>query len=89
MVLNVKKLQAAGVSVRIFERNGKGMTTQLDNLRDPFIEVFFEHGRALPPEVVEVIRDMVPTEYGDPVIDGLHNRIHAIQIMEAIERTGK
>jgi hypothetical protein len=89
VVINVEKLKKAGVSVRIFERNGKKVDTEVKHLQDVFIEVFFESGRMLSEQVTSEIRGMLPDEYGEAVLEGLHDRIHSIQIMEAINKTAK
>lgn len=89
MVLNIARLKEAGVTVRIYERNGKGDPKQLQTAPDTFIEVWMENGTPLPDSVTEPIRDMLPDEYGDPVLEKLHERIHTIQVMEAINRTGR
>ena len=89
MVIDVNKLKEAGVTVRVFERTGKGNMARPSTSETPSSRCSSSTASALPDLVTEAIRELVPTEYGDPVIDGLHNRIHTIQLMEAIERTGK
>lgn len=89
MVINVEKLKKAGVTVRIFERNGKsGTGTEVKHLQDPFIEVFFEGGGKLAEGIEEGIKMMVESKvYATALIENIAIRIHQIQIMEAIART--
>jgi hypothetical protein len=88
VVINVEKLSKVGVTVRIFENNGKGVNTEVKHLHNAFIEVFFEKGGKLAEGIEEGVKMMVESKvYATALIENIAMRIHQIQIMEAIART--
>ena len=88
MVINIDKLKEAGVAVRIFERNGKGTHSELSVAKGTFIEVFFEAGAPLAQGIKDGVKQMVQSKvYATALTDNIAQRIHEIQIMEAIAST--
>lgn len=87
MVINVEKLRKIGVAVRIFQDNGDGIAKEVKHLTGAFIEIHHENGeRHLPKELTDALREMVHTKvYADAILENLSVRVHAVQIMEAIE----
>lgn len=90
MRINVKALEKIGITVRVYQRNGKSREEfPIDLPKDVVIELFVDGGAPLPDEVVEAIKELVPADYAQGVVDGLYSRIHTLQLVDAINKTDK
>lgn len=86
MIINAKKLNELGVTVRVYERI-EGDEPRQVKLRDGFVEVFVEHGTT-PQPVIDCVNDAIHTpEYRDALIPAIICKIQQFQILEAIDRT--
>lgn len=89
MVINVKKLEQAGVAVRMLERTGNGEHRKVLEGRDVIVEVYPAKG-ITPEELIEAVKKTVKTpEYQDAMIGNIISKVQMFQILEAIEVTGK
>lgn len=90
MRIDVKKLREVGINVKIYEHlGGSKSPSEVDNLSNPFIELFVEDGME-PDELVKALSGLVQTpEYADALIGNVIARVHTFQVLEAIDRTSK
>jgi|SRR5215471_6326585 len=82
MLISTKHLKAAGLDVRVTESGFDGETLYE-------VEIFFKDGHPLSPQVIEEVEDRVGPEFADGLVETLTHKIEGIQILEAINTTGR